>query len=116
MRRARIGNRNNLSNHPLVPTYSGFDKEVIFVGTIAGDFAIWDVQTVGTDTGGLGKYLDQINFAKSIGAECRECGLLSTESRNLLGRVIIASCRIAVRSSRSAAQAREEMAAKPCRC
>ena len=85
LRRARIGDRDNLSNHPLVPAYSGFDEQIIFVGTIAADLAVWDIQTAGTDTGSLGKYLAQIIFAKSIGAECRECGLLSAESRNLLG-------------------------------
>ena len=66
LRRARIGDGDNLSDHPLVPAGSGFDKEVIFVGTIAADLAVWDIQTAGTDAGGLGKYLDQIDFAKSV--------------------------------------------------
>ena len=35
LRRARIGDGDNLSNHPLVPACSGLDEQIIFVGTIA---------------------------------------------------------------------------------
>ncbi len=89
LRCTRIGNRDDLSNHPLVPAYTGFDEQIIFVGTIAADFAKWDVQTVGTDTSGLVKYLDQIILAKSVRAERRKCRLLPAESRNLLGRATV---------------------------
>ena len=89
LRRTRIGDGDNLSNHPLVPACSGFDEQIIFVGTIAADFAIWDIQTAGTDADSLVKYIDQITFAKSVRTECRECCLLSAESRNLLGRASV---------------------------
>ena len=69
LRSTRIGDGDNLSDHPLVPAGSGFDEQIIFAGTIAADFAIWDIQTAGTDAGSLGEHIDQITFTESIRTE-----------------------------------------------
>ena len=89
LRHTRICDRDDLPNHPLVPACPGFDEQIIFAGTIAPDFAIWDIQTAGTDAGSLGKYIGQITFGERMRSECRECGLLPAESRDLLGRATV---------------------------
>ena len=55
-------------------------QEIVLLGSVSADLAERNVQTFGTNAGGLGQHLTEIAFTKSEAAKPSERSLLSVQS------------------------------------